>query len=161
MRLERYSDAEQVLRRAHELDPNSPTPLVNLGSAYSMEGDSLTRAGEAEAARDSYAKAVQVLAQATLLDPTSAPTSEYLGMALYRSGRFGASEQLLLRALELDPERHDARLSLVNVYTRLGNLESAVEHADLFFELHPDSPQTAALESILEEIDRVRSADHP
>jgi Flp pilus assembly protein TadD len=158
LRFGRYAEAELTLLRAHELEPNSPAPLLNLGALYSAGGDSLNRAGQIEAAEASYAKAVQALAQATLLDPSSAETSAYLGVALYRTGDFGAAEQLLSRALEIDRELHDARLSLVSVYARLGNLEAAREQAAIFEEMHPDSPQLSVLDDILggmeDEIDR-------
>jgi Flp pilus assembly protein TadD len=151
--LGRVVEAEAAFRHARELSPNSAKPLLNLGTLYIQVGDRLSQSGDVDAALARYREAVAVLDEAIIKDPLTPETSYYSGVALYKTGEYDASEAVLYRALDLDPQYHQARLVLVNVYTRLGLLSDALAQADRFIELNPTSPQRAALEEIVGQIE--------
>lgn len=150
--LGRNADAEAALERARELNPNSAKPLLNLGVLYVQEGDRAGQAGDEDQAEERFVKAVEVLDEAILKDPLSAQTSYYLGTALYKTGQYEESEAVLYRALDLDPDFHQARIVLINVYNRLGQLDSALEQADAFIQGSPNSPQRVGVEQMKQRI---------
>lgn len=60
------------------------------------------------------------------------------GEAFYRMGQFVDAEQMLLRALELDPDHSDARRWLASTYYDLGSMSLALEHLRIIGERNPD-----------------------
>lgn len=93
-------------------------------------------------------RAVSVLEDAVRLDPLAAEANYYLGSALYRTGDLERSELFLRDALDLDPGIHDARLALLNVYTRQQRYPEALEQVRAYLRLVPGSPRKPALEAI-------------
>ncbi len=97
----RLGEAARWTRRALELDPDRPTALVNLGryllATYDNEG-----AGEA-------------FERAVALAPNSAPAWSGLAAVEANRGHRRRAVELLLRALELDPDLDEARENLARL----------------------------------------------
>ena len=154
LRAGRYSEAQGVLVRAHDINPNDPLPLTNLGSLHFQEGERLrsvaTNDPEArsEAVDESYRRAVDVLEEAVRLDPQAPRANFYLGAALYRIGEYARAESLLVNALALDDRMTEARLTLLNVYTRQQRYDAALEQISSYLEANPDAPERAQLEAL-------------
>jgi cytochrome c-type biogenesis protein CcmH/NrfG len=62
---------------------------------------------------------------------------------------------ILNKALELDEDEHNARLMLINVYTRGARYSDALEQANMFLAKNPKAPQRASLEAIRQQIEKV------
>ena len=58
-------------------------------------------------------------------------------------------------ALELDAEEQNARLILVNVYTKSARYDEALEQSNIFLAKNPKSPQRATLETLKAKIEKV------
>lgn len=145
----RFREGEAALEQARSLGPRDPRPLLNLGMLFLKEGEAREQpGGNPEAALASYERAVSVLEEAARLDPLAAEANYYLGSALYRTGDLDRSERFLQEALRLDASLHDARLALLNVYTRQRRFPEALEQLRAYLRQVPDSPRKPALEAI-------------
>jgi tetratricopeptide (TPR) repeat protein len=153
--LQRFDEAEKALMRARDLSPKAAEPLTNLGSLFYERGQSQVDAGRAEDATGNFEKAAEFLEESIRLNPLSPSAHTNLGAALYKIGDYERSETILNKALELDETAHNARLMLINVYTKGGRYEDALKQANLFIEKNPKAPQRASLEAIKQQIEKV------
>jgi tetratricopeptide (TPR) repeat protein len=153
--LEKYDDAETALLKARDLSPKAAEPLVNLGTLYYVRGEGQSDAGRAEEAATTFQKAADLLEESVRRNPLSAPAQSKLGAALYKIGSYERAENVLTRALELDDNELNARLMLINVYTKAARYKEALEQANLFLSKNPKAPQRASLEAIKQQIEKV------
>ena len=84
---QRWGESETVLRRALELDANSPSALYLLGRVLVV--------------RKSFAEAEQPLARAIEISPRSFAPYQLLGSAYLGQGRYEDAEKIYTRALEV------------------------------------------------------------
>lgn len=119
--MEKPAEAEQELRKAHNLDPEDNEPLIRLSEFY--------------AAQEKWDEAITFLNKAVLLDPTDASVHASLGlMYAYKRNREQAMAQLK-EAERLDPgglADANAGQMICQAYTILGEVPLAVEHHDRF-----------------------------
>jgi tetratricopeptide (TPR) repeat protein len=152
LRAKQYRKAEQILERAHDLNPNDSVPVTNLGALYFERGERLAAAGDtgagAESVEASYRKAVDLFEEALRLDPLAPRTNYYLGTALYRVGAYERAESLLINALALDAEMQQARLTLLNLYIRQNRYDDVVKQIDAYLAAYPDAPQRQQMEKL-------------
>jgi Flp pilus assembly protein TadD len=151
----RHIEAEVVLDRARTLNPNDPLPLTNLGILYLKQGERIefvaaVKAGsESEAPLTFFDKAVEVFEKALRLNPLSPRASFYLGTALYKAGVDERAEPLLLNALDLDGQMHEARLPLIYVYSRHQRCDDARKQISAYLVANPGSPEKKRLEGLM------------
>ena len=153
--LKNYQEAEAALTRARSLSPNSGAPLINLGALYFKQGQEQSDAGHLEEAAVTFAKAVDVLNEAVRRSPLSSTAFSNLGAALYKLGEYERARISLSRALEIDENEDDARLVLINVYSKSARYEDALEEIRRFLAKNPNAPQRASLESIQNQIEKL------
>lgn len=134
-RLERaeWEDAEPLLKRALEIaDPR-------LKEAIDRFRDHLER-GEA-------ARAAQIL-QDLLPRHETYPDVQYLiGLAELQLGHYDDALDSLARALELNPDFHEARIQLAQAFEALGESAQAMEQLALVLEHDPENRMAAELEA--------------
>jgi tetratricopeptide (TPR) repeat protein len=147
LRAGQYRKAEAILDRAHGINPNDPLPLTNLGILHFQEGEALAHAGS-DGVEASYRKAVDLFEKALRLDPLSPRTNFHLGTALYKIGDYERAESLLINALAQDGQMHEARLTLLNIYTRQRRYDDALKQISAYLQANPDSPQRKQLEAL-------------
>jgi tetratricopeptide (TPR) repeat protein len=152
--LQKYDQAETALLRARDLSPKAAEPLINLGTLYYQRGESHSDAGRAEEAGTTFKKAEDVLEESIRRNPLSSSAHFYLGATRYKMGSYEEAETSLKRALELNADEQNARLMLVNVYTKSARYIEALEQTNIFLAKNPNSPQRAALEAIKEKIEK-------
>ncbi len=143
--LGRLEDARDVLLRAHEISPQSPGALLNLGTVLYNQGESVAAAGDSTTSAELFQSSADRLREAIDRDPFSAPAHLRLGSALYKLGDLDLAEAALLRALEFDPGLIDSRLMLANVYIRQSKFREALIETELFLEAGPESPYRPAV----------------
>jgi len=151
LRAEQYDEAETMLLRARDLNPNDPIPLTNLGSLYFQQGERLESASAGESGL--YERAVEVLEEAVRLNPAASRPNFYLGAALYRVGNYDRAESMLRSALAGDAGLHEARLTLLNVYTRQGRYDAALDEIARYLAADPDTPDRDRLDVLRAEIE--------
>ena len=105
MRLGRFPEAAQALRRAVELDPTDEGSWRLLGGALASQGDS--------------AGAVAAFERAAQLAPSSAKNQYNLAVALQNTDRLYEAKTRLEQALALDPDYDQAR-NLLDELVRQG-----------------------------------------
>ncbi len=98
MRQAKYAEAEPILKRALELEPNHSQVLNHMGGLC----DALNRVAEAEG----------WLRRSIASDPNNALATNNLGWVLERQSRFPEAEAMFRRALELLPNYGRAALRL-------------------------------------------------
>jgi tetratricopeptide (TPR) repeat protein len=152
--LQKYDQAETALLRARDLSPKAAEPLINLGTLYYQRGESHSDAGRAEEAATTFEKAEDVLEESIRRNPLSSSAHFYLGATRYKMGSYEEAETSLKRALELNADEQNARLMLVNVYTKSARYNEALEQTNIFLAKNPKSPQRAALEALKEKIEK-------
>jgi Flp pilus assembly protein TadD len=153
--LQKFDDAETALIRARDLSPKAAEPLINLGNLYYERGQALNDGGKKEESQAQFEKATEYLEESVRRNPLSSSAHSSFGAALYKTGELEDAEAELKRALELDEHAQNARLMLINVYTKSGRFNDALEQANLFIAKNPKSPQRASIESIKQQIEKV------
>jgi tetratricopeptide (TPR) repeat protein len=119
-----WSEAEQDLRRAIDIDPGNPT-------AHQWFGENLLMNGRIEEAAVEFAHAAS-------LDPLSPVNAALLGVALAISGDAEAAVEHAQHAVELDPLAPVAKFMLGAVYLYVGRYEDAIPEFEHARELAPD-----------------------
>jgi len=140
----RYSDAETQFRLAHNLRPKSTSPLVHLGSLYLEQAEGGKNPDTPQ--QEILEKARDVLQKSIGLNSGDAFARYLLGVAYYRLGAYGDAENILTRALDLDPLISDIRLALANVYIRTQDWSKALGQLDTYLK---DNPRSANRENVL------------
>lgn len=102
---QRYSDSEQLLRRALREDPKNPTALFLLGRALTTRGEF----GEAE----------NILKKSVEISPNSFVSYVLLGSLYTRRGDFSDAEKTLNNALKVITENE--RKNLAQAYETVGD----------------------------------------
>jgi tetratricopeptide (TPR) repeat protein len=152
--MQKYDEAETALVKASSLSPKAADPLINLGTLHYQRGEAQGDAGHAEEAAAAFHKAAEILEEATRRSPLSASAHSYLGAAQYKLGSYEVAEATLKHALDLDENQANARLMLLNVYTKSARFDLALEQAKLFIEKNPKAPQRPAVETIKQQIEK-------
>jgi arylsulfatase A-like enzyme/Flp pilus assembly protein TadD len=122
---DREADARELLRQALQLDPKSPTALLQLG--------------ESELRAQNYAVAAQHLKSACELRPDDATPAFYLGQAFEKSGDLADARDALEGSLKIVPNQFEARLLLGRVYLGLNKPEAAEDQMEAALLLQPKS----------------------
>jgi tetratricopeptide (TPR) repeat protein len=149
----RLDDAKAAYERAAEVNPGGALARLNLGALHYQEGERRAAAGNAVEAMGSFAEARTRLEEAVRLDPTSASGRFYLGAAMYRLTLYPDAEAALTAAIQIDEGYPQARLLLINVYTRQQRYDAALEQATAFIEENPNAPERPAIERVKSQIE--------
>jgi len=156
--MQQFNDAETALTRARDLSPKAAEPLINLGMLEYQRAEAQADGGHSEEADALFNKAADFLEEAIKRNPLSPLAHGYLGAALYKLDEFEQAEKTLNRALELDADQNDARLMLINVYTKSARYGDALEQINVFLAKNPKAPQRPALENIKQQIEKATAA---
>jgi choline-sulfatase len=108
---DREADARESLKKVLQLDPKSPTALLQLGELELKAAD--------------YASAAQHLKAALEVRPDDATAAFYEGQALERIHDLPGARDALEASLKLMPGQFEARLLLGQVYLGLKNPQAA------------------------------------
>jgi tetratricopeptide (TPR) repeat protein len=134
MRLGRYSEAHEDLRRAVSLKPSGAEYQANLGYVLYKIG----KPAEAIAAERAAVK----------LDDNNFTGHHQLGRFLLLSGdqKLLAEAALhLKRALEIDPRRSEVRFDLLTAYRALGDQPNAIAQLNLLQDARPADPRVPSI----------------
>jgi tetratricopeptide (TPR) repeat protein len=138
MRLGRYQEAQEDLRRAVTLNPSNADYMANLGYVLYKLG----RATEAIGAERAALK----------LDANSFTAHYQLGRFLLLGGDptlVAEAASHLRRAIELDPRRSEVRFDLLTAYRALGDAPNAIAQLNLLQDARPADPRVAYAEALL------------
>lgn len=138
MRLGRYSEAHDDLRRAVALQPANADYLANLGYVLYRLG----RPAEAVAAERAAIK----------LNDANHTAHYQLGRFLLLSGDPKLLNEVALhlrRALELDPRRSEVRFDLLTAYRALGDQPNAIAQLNLLQDARPADPRVIYADGLL------------
>ncbi len=124
-----FEKAETTLRQTIAADPNNIDARVLLGKTLALQGI--------------RGEAIEQLAEAVRLNPSSANAHNEFGMVLSRFVEVKAARQEFERALELDPGLAEAHVNLSLVLAQAGELAAAGDHLDRAIELQGNHPKAA------------------
>jgi tetratricopeptide (TPR) repeat protein len=128
----RYADAESYFRKALEKDPDSYSPLVNLGGAL--------------LALDRTEESLEVNRKAVRAKPDDPLAQSQLGMSYYYLGRYEEAESHLKQAKSLDAGHFTLpQILLASIYERRRDPEAAIRELEDFLKRHPDSDRAPAV----------------
>jgi Tfp pilus assembly protein PilF len=134
----RFREAEAEYRRARELNPRTPEPLVNLGSLLIDEAAARIKEGP-EVVGKILDDALDTLEES--LKVKRSPMGYYfLGAAYYKSNFHEEAEANLKLALEMDSRLAAGHLMLANVYMKQRKWPSALEQLDAYLDENPNAP---------------------
>src|SRR5882724_2599114 len=139
MRLGRYNEAFDDLRRAVSLKPATAEYQANLGYV-------LWKLGRPE-------EAVNAERAALKLDPKNFTAHYQLGRFLLRLGEqkdLAEAIAELKRALELDPRQYEVRFELIAAYRELRNLAEAAAQLDVLQDARPTDPRVFYVTGLLD-----------
>jgi tetratricopeptide (TPR) repeat protein len=121
-----FAQAEDMYRRATELDPELANALTNLGNVR-------FRRGFPADAEGLYKKALAIDADQ--------PEAYYnLGFLYYERGDAKAAVPCFARAVETDPAFADAHFNLAMALEEVGQRPSAKKHWQIYLQLEPQGP---------------------
>ena len=121
-----WAGAEKALKKALELNPNSPLALDSYTNFLAMQGR--------------FDEAVVVQKRALELDPLSAGLWHDLGWIYFESGQFDQAIPHLRKALELDRDLHVSRHELGLSYLWTGKTAEALAEHQILAQLAPNLP---------------------
>ena len=107
-------NALRMFNKAHELDPDSPLPLIWLASTLLLFQDTASARAAAE--------------HASTLQPKDADSLDTLGVIFGRTGDYHKSVAFFKRATDLEPQNAQYQFNLGCGYQIIGDFENA-EHA--------------------------------
>ncbi|PYS22978.1 MAG: hypothetical protein DMF72_11115 [Acidobacteria bacterium] len=139
IRLGRYQEAYEDVRRAVELKPANPDFQANLGYVLWKLGR-LNEAINAERA-------------ALKLDDKNTIAHYQLGRFLLRVGQekdLNEAIAELRKTLQLDPRQYEARFELIAGYRELGNLAEAAAQVDVLQDSRPTDPRVFYVTALLD-----------
>ena len=122
----RLAEARTALEKVLQLNPKSPTLVVQLGELEFQSGN--------------YAKAAEYLGRAREIRPDDATAAYYQGQALEKIGNLPAARDALEASLKLTPGQFPARLLLGEVYLRLKDSKAAEDQFEAALLLQPNNP---------------------
>jgi tetratricopeptide (TPR) repeat protein len=159
-KLERWREAEEVLRRATDLAPRETVMRLQLGWVYysKLEGEKARAEFERVIATSPSAKAflylglteiglgrnepaVEALREAIRLEPGLLEAHVALGKILARAGRDAEAMPVLTRALEIDRSNAEAHFQLGLIALRRGELDSASRSFEAAIDADPEHLQ--------------------
>lgn len=138
MRLNRYQEAYEDLRRVVALQPANSEYQANLGYVLWKLG----RPAEAIAAERAAIK----------LDDKNYTAHYQLGRFLLRLGgqkELQEAANQLRRALQIDPRQYETRFELIAAYRALGNIELALGQYELLQDARPADPRVTYIGALL------------
>jgi protein O-GlcNAc transferase len=124
-----FDKAEAMLRQTIAADPNNIDARVLLGKTLALQGV--------------RGEAIEQLAEAVRLNPSSATAHNEFGMVLSRFVEVKAARQEFERALELDPGLAEAHVNLSLLLAQAGELAAAGAHLDRAIEVQGNDPKAA------------------
>jgi choline-sulfatase len=124
---ERTDAARDAFKKVLELDPKSPTALVQLG--------------QIELAGKNYAAAADYLGRAIEVRPGDATSELDYGEALEMTGNLSGARDALQASLKLNPKQFSARLLLAKVYMGLKEASAAEDQLEAALLLQPASAE--------------------
>jgi arylsulfatase A-like enzyme/Flp pilus assembly protein TadD len=122
---QRTDEARRALEQVLQMNPRSPTALLQLG--------------QLELASANYAKAAQYLGRAREIRPDDAAAALHQGEALEKTGDLAGARDALEASLKLTPGQFAARLLLGQVYLRLRDAKAAQDQLEAALLLQPKS----------------------
>jgi arylsulfatase A-like enzyme/Flp pilus assembly protein TadD len=122
---DREGEARESFEKVLQLDPKSPTALLQLGELELKTGD--------------YIKAAQHLKDALEVRPDDATAAFYEGQALEKTHDLVGARDALETSLRLMPSQFQARLLLGQVYLELKNPQAAEDQFEAALLLRSDS----------------------
>lgn len=138
MRLGKYAEAAEDLRRALQIDAKNSEYQANYGYA-------LWKLGQPE-------EAVKAERVAIGLDDKNFTAHYQLGRFLLRIGdekQIGEALTHLKKALELDPRQYEVRFELIAVYRTLGDLANAAAQLELLQDARPTDARVDYVRALL------------
>ena len=149
-----YSDAATEFSRAGELSPRSSQPLLNLARAQIQGSEGMPDE------REILGLALENVARALALKPSSAVAHCLAGTAYVRSSSEAEAEKSFKQALELDSEMPAARLMLACLYMRQKKWSDSLENLAAYLEDHPFAQDRVLVKSLISEVtDKLLSSD--
>ncbi|MDX2102839.1 MAG: tetratricopeptide repeat protein [Alphaproteobacteria bacterium] len=121
----RAYDAEAIILKILEKEPDRAGDLNNLGLAY----NAMHRLGDA----------LEALRKAVKHNPSYAGGWSHLGGVYHTLGRISESKAAYLKALELEPDSPQAHNNLALVYQAITEYGKSIEHLRRSQELQPDN----------------------
>jgi Tfp pilus assembly protein PilF len=131
----RFPEAEAAYRRARELNPRAPEPLISIGSL--LIDDAAARATEGKRVVGKILDdALDILEESLKLKRTS-KGYYYLGTAYYKSAFYEEAEANLKQAVEMDARMGAAHLMLANLYLKQQKWNEALAELDTYLTGNP------------------------
>lgn len=148
--------AEQALRKAAALAPNSVDPAYYLAVTLYKQGERQQEAGDEAAAAEKFRLAADAARRAVEIKSDHAQAHAYLGLALKRLGRRKEAIESLRAAVRCWPEDADGHLALGEALAEDGRNAEAITQLVYACDLAPpDDPRYR------QALDRVKAASKP
>ena len=124
-----FASAVPILRHMVAADPNRADTRMLLGTTLALEGV--------------RGEAIEQMAEASRLQPSSAQTHNAYGKVLGRFLELKAAREEFERALQLDPNLAEAHVNLSLILAQSGDFLEAAEHLDRAIQLQGNNPNAA------------------
>ncbi len=140
-----FRKGEAEYRRAHDLNPRTPEPLVNLGSLFIDEASARAKEGKAvvgkilDGALDTLEESLKI--------KRSALGYYFLGTAYYKSDFYEEAEENFKHALEMDARLPAGHLMLTNLYMKQRKWRDALDQLDAYLNENPKATDRSEIQN--------------
>jgi tetratricopeptide (TPR) repeat protein len=134
-----WNKAEPDLQEALNLSPNQPFVLNYIGYTWALRGENLPKARE-------------MLRQAVSLAPNEGAIIDSLGYVNLKSGDIGKAMQLLIKAVEMDPDDAEVNAHLGDAFFAAGEKLQAGYQWQRALALKPDAKLQVQIQDELKQV---------
>jgi tetratricopeptide (TPR) repeat protein len=131
MQDERFKPAEDVIRQALTLDPNSKKAFIALAKSLQAQGQPT--------------QALEAFLKAAVMDPSDAEPLFFSGQLYASTGNWAEASKQFERVLRVNPRFPKAHVALGKVALSRGDGRRAIEEAQLERLINPDMPDSYLL----------------
>lgn len=138
LRLQKFAEAHEDLKRAVEINPKHADYRANLGYV-------LWKLGKGN-------EAIQAEREALKLDEKNYTANYQLGRFLLRTGDrnlLKEAAERLKKALEIDPRQYEVRFELIAAFRELGDTASALGQLDILQDAKPSDARVSYVSALL------------
>jgi Tfp pilus assembly protein PilF len=151
--MKQYREAEAEYREAARLNPRSAAPPINLASLH-IEQALAGTPGSTEA-RTLLNDALENLAEATRVQPSSAVAAYLTGVVYYTTRFFEEAETHFKKALDFSEGRLVlSRLALADIYVRMQEWDNVVAELDTYLAMVPFGSTNILIRSVRDDAAR-------
>jgi tetratricopeptide (TPR) repeat protein len=140
--LQKFEDAQGVLQKANEINPNAPGGFMALGAMYNQQ--------------KRYDEAEKALTHGLQLNPDVAQGQYEISKTYWATGKWQDAEPHAQKATELNPSMAPVHVLLGNIALRKQDTLGALKEFKEYLRLDPNGPMAGGVTQMVQKIEAIQ-----